>query len=697
MVIMMKRKDYRRTAAAALTAAAILLSGCTGSGTTSEDRFSSVTTANGADTSASDGTAAAETTAAADKASAETSEAMKKSAQDAEEAVTTAAETQKAIAGATSITLTGGDARIDGGGASVSNGIVTISSAGTYAVSGTLESGQLVIDTDKESDVTVILNDASISCENSSAIYAKKADNFCLTLADGTSNFLSDGSSYVYASADEDEPNAALFSKCDLTVNGGGTLEITGNFKHAVFTKDDLVIAGGNITASAVKDGIKGRDSITVGGGTIDISAGEDGLRTTNEDESDKGYIVVTGGRITISAQQDGIQAITACSLTGGEIDITSGGGSGNAAQKSDLGKGGWGNWDTASTAESDTVSMKGIKSGTALDIGGTAAIEIDSADDAVHSNGSISIENGSLSASSGDDGIHADTSLNISGGSVDIQKSYEGLESAAITVSGGKIHVKASDDGLNAAGGADGSSLGGRPGQNSFTAGNQFISISGGYLYCDADGDGIDSNGAVTITGGTTLVNGPTNSGNGAMDYAGDCTISGGTLIAAGSSGMAQMPDTSSEQCSLMVVYSSQQSAGTAVTLTDKDGKALLSFSPAKTYNSIVISSPELIKGQSYTVYSGGTQNSSSDGYSEDGAESVSRVTDVTLTEISTAVTDSGSAYSGGFMGVSQGMGGFGGGRGDMGGGMQPPDGFGEGMQPPDGFGGGERPALQR
>jgi hypothetical protein len=277
---------------------------------------------------------------------------------------------------------------------------------------------------------------------------------------------------------------------------------------------------------------------------------------------------------------------------------------------------------------------------------GGT--VSIDAFDDAVHSGDRITIGGGTITASSGDDGIHADSALEINGGTIEITKSYEGIESAAITLRDGTLRIVASDDGINAAGGNDGSSIQGRPGQNTFNPSSGIsLTISGGYIVIDAAGDGIDVNGPITMTGGTVLVNGPTSNGNGALDYDGTFTMTGGDLIAAGSSGMAQAPGTLSTQYSVLVTFPSAQPAGTMVHIETEDGEEILTFVPTKAYQSIVFSSPQLEKGAAYTVYTGG----SSTGTNTNGLvfggiyTSGTQVTSFTLSGI---VTNAGSAGTG-------------------------------------------------
>ncbi|TEB15853.1 hypothetical protein Psfp_01796 [Pelotomaculum sp. FP] len=569
---------------------------------------------------------------------------------------------------ATNITLQGSSIEVEGSGAASEGSKLTITAAGTYVLSGALTDGQIVVDAKKDDLVRLVLNGTSISCSDNAAIYAKQAKKTILTLAEGSSNTVQDGTAYTLAEG-EDEPDAAIFSQDDLTINGSGSLTVNGQFKHGIATKDDLVITGGSINVTAAGDGLRGRDSIAVNGGAFTVEAGSDGFQANNDEDADKGWISLDGGVFNITAGSDGIQADTLLQVTDGKVTLTTGGDSVNASSGAN-GNGNprpeWGKRETAAadtTAEEDTGSAKGLKAGAGILISG-GIIAIDSSDDAIHSNGEIVIKAGELVISSGDDGIHADSALAVDGGNIRISQSYEGLESAAITINGGTVRLTAKDDGLNAAGGTDGSSLGGRPGENSFrTGGSYFIRITGGYISIDAGGDGIDANGSLYFNGGTVLVSGPTNNGNGPMDYDGDCEVTGGTLAIAGSSGMAQAPGEPSSQNSITVYYTKTQEAGTLAALTDESGKTILAFAPAKAYQSIVISTPELEQGKTYTLISGGTCSGTlTDGlYTGGHCSGSAELTRITISGTVTRIADDGSAVSGG-MGGMGGMNGPGG-----------------------------------
>lgn len=512
--------------------------------------------------------------------------------------------------GATSITLDGDAVTVQGGGAEVDGSTVTIVSSGAYVISGTLEDGQVRVDTEDKKAVKLVLNGADITCSTGSAIYVVNAEKTVITLAAGTVNRVADGAQYLFEDPEADEPNAAIFSHDDLTINGSGALTVQANYDNGIQSKDDLKIVGGSITVTAVNDGIKGRDSVAIRDGNITVTAGGDGIQASNDTDAEKGFVFIEGGVITIVAGMDGIQAETGLLVSGGTISVTSGGGSAEAEQHVALFPGGPGGQRPVETASAEPDdSAKGLKAGVNLIVTG-GSIGIDSSDDAVHSNGSIAISGGELTLASGDDGMHADESVHIAGGAISIATSYEGIESAVIIIDGGTIHVVSSDDGINVSGGNDGSgTMGPRAGQDSFSASTDtYLEINGGYVAVDAFGDGLDINGAVTMTGGVVIVHGPTSNGNGALDYMRGFEMSGGFLVAAGSSGMAQAPGASSSQRSVMVNFASAQAAGTPFHIETVDGEDVLTFLPSKAYQSVVFSSTELQDGSTYVVYTGGS-----------------------------------------------------------------------------------------
>jgi len=543
--------------------------------------------------------------------------------------------------GSTSIQLNGNTAIVDGSGVMVDGSRVTISAAGTYQISGTLNDGQIIVDTTDAENVTLILAGVDITSLSSAPIYVANAEKVIITLAEGSENIVTDG--YSYLALDESgEPNAAIFSKDDLTINGEGTLTVNANYNNGIASKDDLKITGGTIIVNAVNDGLKGKDSVAIRDGVITVNAGADGIQSTNEEDAEKGYIAIEGGTLNVTAALDGVQAATTLSITGGEITIISGGGSVNTSTD---GGGIWDDRGMEGNPNKTDESAKGLKAG--VDIIITAGtLNIDSADDSIHANNKVTIDDGVIQMKSGDDGIHADATLTINGGQINLTQSYEGLESAIITVNGGIIYLKASDDGINAGGGADSSSVNGRPGQNELAASDSYyVYINGGYIFIDADGDGLDTNGSFAMTDGVLLVNGPADNRNGPLDYMGTFNVSGGFLVAVGSSGMAQAPSEDSTQYAVLQIFDSTQAAGTLVHIETTTGEDVLTFLPTKEYQSVLISSPELQSGESYLVYTGGSSSGTAvDGLITDGTyTSGTQVADFTIMGIITGETNNG------------------------------------------------------
>lgn len=471
---------------------------------------------------------------------------------------------------------------ITANGAVVSGSAATIKKSGDFVISGTGSDNRLIIDC--EGEVGLIFDNLTLNSASGPAVLIVSASAVKLTVKKDTVNYISDADVYT---ADYTQYTAAFFSKSGLTINGEGTLKITGNNNNALQCKKILKIAGCNLEIESADDGIVAKSGFNIGGGKLNITSAGDGINVSEETQ-DVGFLAVSGGVINIISGDDGLQAGTGVIIAGGEIDITSGGG--------------------AQTTSAD--SKKGIKSGSYVAIS-AGVITADCADDAVHSDGWAAVYGGELYLRTGDDGIHAGGELKIVGGKINITKSYEGLEGENINISGGEIVISATDDGINVAGGADSSGItgpGGKPDWNrpAETASATALTITGGYIFVNAQGDGIDSNGSIIMSGGVLAIAGPTSNGNGALDYSGSFAFTGGFLVAAGSAGMAQAP--TSAQTSQYCVSAGITSASGALAVKDSDGKVLFVFNPQKSYSHIIFSTPELASGKTYSVYTGGT-----------------------------------------------------------------------------------------
>ena len=521
---------------------------------------------------------------------------------------------------------------VNGSGAVAENNIVRITEAGTYRITGTITDGQIIVDAADDAKIQIVLDNASVTCAGSAALYIKNADKVFVTTAEGSNNTLSSVGEFT---ADGDiNVDGTVFAKSDVTFNGSGTLNITSDTKHGIVCKDDLKFTSGTYSISSASKGIDCKESVRIAGGTIDITSGTDGIHAENTDKPEKGFVYVCGGNITVNSGNDAVDATGDITVTDGTFDITSDGGAANAPAHRNNDFGGGFRWDRdnqGTDSSTTSESSKGIKSDAAIMISG-GKLNIDSSDDAVHSATTFTMTGGDLAASSGDDGLHADNTVLISDGTVNITNSYEGIEGEIIEISGGKVSVTASDDGMNAAGGTVTNGGWGMMDTDS----NAKLTISGGEIYVNASGDGLDSNGYLYVTGGRTFVSGPTNSGNGALDSGLGATITGGYIIAAGATGMAENFGSESTQGSILYTFDSTVTGGTEISISDSDGNVILSFTPEKNYQCAVISAPEIQSGSTYKISANGS--------------------DYTV-EMTSNIYGASSGFGGG-------MGGFGGGR---------------------------------
>lgn len=467
---------------------------------------------------------------------------------------------------------------------------ITITTAGVYNLTGTIDDGVVTINT--KGNVKLVLNNVNITNSKGPSIYVKDADTVVIETSSGSTNYLED--SETYSGYDIDEIGT-IFSHSDISFEGEGTLVVKSNNEDAIVGKDDLKIVSGTYEINAKDDGICGKDSVYIKNGKFKITSSGDAIKSTNDTDSTKGYVLIENGNFDINSTLDGIQAETKLLIKDGTFDIITGSGSVNASTKEE-----WGHWGSSSS--NDSESAKGIKAGDNLLIE-NGIINIDSSDDSIHSNNYVGIKSGTITLSSGDDGIHADTELIIDSGKINIEKSYEGLESSKITINNGEINVTSSDDGINVAGGNDSSAMG-RPGANNFSSNtSNILNINGGTIYVDSDGDGIDVNGSAYINEGNVIVYGPSNGGNGALDYDREFVINGGTLVAGGSSGMAQGASSTSKVYNLLVNFTSNYNKDDEITIENSNNKEILSYKSDKSYSTLVVASPKLENGKSYTI----------------------------------------------------------------------------------------------
>ena len=469
---------------------------------------------------------------------------------------------------------------------SLQSGTLTISRKGDYLLSGTLD-GQIVIEAPEDEKVRLILNGVTVTSSLGPAIYETPSDKLIITLAEGTVNTLTDGPMITDS---DDTIGAALYSEDDLSINGTGILIANGTRKHGIQSKADLIIAGGDITVNAVNDGIRGRNSLLVLDGTLNVTTGGDGLTTTRTDAEGKGWMVLAGGCVTVKTGS-GAGAVRA------SANVRGGSGSRGFID---------GRGSTVSLSE-DSVSQKATKAATDLTVlGGTYTF--DCADDGLHGI-NVTVNGGTFDIKSGDDGMHADQEMTVNGGIIEITQCYEGLEGRNVTVNSGNIRIISSDDGINASGGSDGSGFGGW-GRSGYAAWGDsgMLTIAGGTIAITAGGDGLDSNGSIAVTGGVTGVWTAGTGMEGPIDFNGSGTITGGTLIlaTAGASGGGRGRGGAGLSGLTAFTFSVSGKACETITLTDRNGDMIGSFTPENAFSVLTVSSAQA-DGNDLTVLVGG------------------------------------------------------------------------------------------
>lgn len=352
-----------------------------------------------------------------------------------------------------------------------------ITSGGSYDLSGSY--GCITVNTSQS--VQLNLENAEIACQNGPAIYVQNSD---------TTKIVLKGANKITSTTTTDL-DGAIYSKDDLILSGTGSLEVNSNY-DGIVSKDTLVIDSGTYVINASDDGIRGKDNVAIVDGDFTITAKGDGIKSTNEQDSSKGYVAIDGGKFNITSVNDGIQAETELVIKGGEFTIKT---SGNA----------------------NTDSAKGLKAGVLVEING-GTFDLNTTDDGIHSNGNATINKGNIKVTSKDDGIHADGLVEINDGTIDIT-AVEGIEGTYVKINGGNINISASDDGINAA----------NKSRNYSVA----VEINGGNITIkmgNGDTDGIDSNGNLYINGGTIDI-----TCNSPFDYDGESKYTGGTIIVNG------------------------------------------------------------------------------------------------------------------------------------------------------------------
>ena len=367
---------------------------------------------------------------------------------------------------------------------------VRITKGGTYILEGSLKEASVIVEVSKEEDVQLVLNGVEIQSGDFAGIYIVEGDEITITLPEGTTNTISDSSSYKQI--DDNDVDALIFSKADLIMNGAGTLVLESSYSHGIVSKDDLIITGGTYQINVAGQGLSGKDCLMISDGSFDIVSGKDALKSDNSEDEYRGYIYISGGKFNICTGADAIYGYQLVNIEGGDFTI-----------------------ETVKSNSAD--SYKAIKSEGVITISG-GNYQINSADDGIHSNDEITITGGSFDITSDDDAVHADARVRIDDGEFVIN-AHEGIEATYVQINGGNIGITASDDGINAA--------------QKVSAYTATIEINGGYVKIvmgQGDTDGLDSNGYIYINGGTVDV-----SGNNTFDAEIAQEFNGGTVIVNG------------------------------------------------------------------------------------------------------------------------------------------------------------------
>ena len=440
-------------------------------------------------------------------------------------------------------------------GVSVENGTITITSGGTYRLTGEY-SGQVKIEAAKTDTVRLVLDNAKITNSTGAAINVVSAAEAIIYTAAGTTNTVADEANY--AATGDDDPDAAIYSTANLTLTGEGSLSVKGAYEEGIHTTGGLVIASGTLDVNAANTGIKGKDYVDITGGIVNVTAAQDGIKSTNTDDESMGFTRLSAGSVTVSAGDDGLKAPHTLEISGGTLNIEK--------------------------------SNEGIEAQY------------------------INILDGDVTVNSTDDGINASLKDSSSDTSSDTTSGTATTGQQTQQNQNGQVQQAPAGGGA-APGGSQGSTGqnqnmpqpptdGAMPGGGTFEVVDAAINISGGTVTVNAEGDGIDSNGTATFSGGTVTVNGPAAGGNNALDSNGDLLLNGGTVTAGSTADMFEAPSSASTSGYLKITDSSALTQGSTVQVTDSSGTVVANYKITTSgVQLVLVSNKNIVKGQSYTV----------------------------------------------------------------------------------------------
>ena len=500
-------------------------------------------------------------------------------------------------------------------GVTVEDGTLTITKAGTYKLSGEYQ-GQIKVETADSDAVRLVLDNANITNSSGAALNVVNADEVILYSASGTTNTISDGADYT--ATGEDDPDAVVYSKADLTIAGEGTLKVNGNHEDGIHTSDGLVIASGTLEVNAANTGIKGKDYVDILGGTINVTAQQDGIKSTNDTDEGQGWTRLSNGTVTVNAGDDGFKASRVVEISGGSLTVEQSD-EGIEAQYINVSGG---NVNVTSADDGMNASLKTSNSEST----DSSEITSDTANQQQNNQQQGSIPGGQQSGTSNQQqqgmgqppamsGTSQDgTSQNGASGTAQQQNNTQNQGNQNMgqppAMPGGNAQDGTSQNGTSgtAQQGMGQPPQGGMPGGGgggTFEVIDAAINVSGGHVTVNAEGDGIDSNGVTTLSGGTLIVNGPSQGGNAALDTNGDLLLNGATVLSGSTADMFEAPSTNSTSGYLKLTNSSGFEQGSTVQVADSSGKVVANYKVTKSNVQLVlVSSSSIVKGQSYTVY---------------------------------------------------------------------------------------------
>ena len=499
-------------------------------------------------------------------------------------------------------------------GVTVEDGTLTITKAGTYKLSGEYQ-GQIKVETADSDAVRLVLDNANITNSSGAALNVVNADEVILYSASGTTNTISDGADYT--ATGEDDPDAVVYSKADLTIAGEGTLKVNGNHEDGIHTSDGLVIASGTLEVNAASTGIKGKDYVDILGGTINVTAQQDGIKSTNDTDEGQGWTRLSNGTVTVNAGDDGFKASRVVEISGGSLTVEQSD-EGIEAQYINVSGG---DVNVTSADDGMNASLKTSDSESTDSSANTS----DTANQQQNNPQQGSLPGGQQNGTSNQQQqgtgqppamsgtSQGGTSQNGTSGTAQQQNNTQNQGNQNMgqppAMPGGNAQDGTSQNGTTGTGqqGMGQPPQGGMPGGGggTFEVVDAAINVSGGNITVNAEGDGIDSNGVTTLSGGTLIVNGPSQGGNAALDTNGDLLLNGATVLSGSTADMFEAPSTNSTSGYLKLTNSSGFEQGSTVQVADSSGKVVANYKVTKSNVQLVlVSSSSIVKGQSYTVY---------------------------------------------------------------------------------------------